>query len=543
MDNATIMSESPHTRYHVDEFNGLVALIQRRFARFQSEGPIFVTDCGDKLWNIYINSFPEEDRQYHNCSACRHFMRRFGGLVHVNPETGVQKSAVWPNAVDSQEMQYYGTAVEALRKIVNKSEITGVFLTGVPALGENVTGDWTHFALRSAHIWQNPVLTARQRMALKREHYKNVSSFLADYEYPTDFTKVGQLVTSNQLFRGETVKPALDWLFTLQSRRTQTKNSKSRKNITWAAIATAPDSVCSPRSSMIGTLFADVAAGLAFEDIKARFDAKMRPDLYQRPQAPPKAGNIEVAEKLVTELGITASLQRRRATHADIIVEPIWTPINKETKSNGGVFGHLKKTDVDVGFNINRATTMTWVKFADQVLPAAESIDFLVEPHTNYGKFIGLTTAVDPEAPPILFWDKPEARNPVSWYTYMRRNTPGDWNLNSGPVKVTSIIPGPLTWRDPDLRHEFSRMVILLLAGMKDLREPGMALFPQMLKPELRSVRSTIEAHSAASKLGASPDGTQACGVMLISSITDYNCVLRVTNQFGSLLYNIDRWD
>jgi hypothetical protein len=38
---------------------------------------------------------------------------------------------------------------------------------------------------------------------------------------------------------------------------------------------------------MIGALLDDIKSGLPFEDIKARFDAKMHPLRYQRPKPRP----------------------------------------------------------------------------------------------------------------------------------------------------------------------------------------------------------------------------------------------------------------
>ena len=38
---------------------------------------LFLTNVDkDALWDCYLNSFPEEERQSHNCNNCKHYIRR-----------------------------------------------------------------------------------------------------------------------------------------------------------------------------------------------------------------------------------------------------------------------------------------------------------------------------------------------------------------------------------------------------------------------------------------------------------------------------------
>ncbi len=67
----------------------------------------------------------------------------------------------------------------------------------------------------------------------------------------------------------------------------------------WRLIASAPDGFCHPRASMIGVLLDAIAVGMSFDAIKSHFNEKVYPLLYQRPQAPPSAGNIAIAEATI----------------------------------------------------------------------------------------------------------------------------------------------------------------------------------------------------------------------------------------------------
>lgn len=73
---------------------------------------------------------------------------------------------------------------------------------------------------------------------------------------------------------------------------------------------------------MIGTLLKDVATGMDFATVSARFASKMHPLKYQRPQAAPRVGNIADAEKIVAQLGIARSLERRFARIDEI--DTLW---------------------------------------------------------------------------------------------------------------------------------------------------------------------------------------------------------------------------
>src|SRR6185437_11657230 len=112
-----------------------------------------------------------------------------------------------------------------------------------------------------------------------------------------------------------------------------------------------------------GTLLEDIAAGMSFEAVKARFAAKMRPDVYQRPQAAPAAGNIRRAEQIVEALGIAASLPRRYARVDELRDKALWLPRPKTAAPAGGVFGHLTpRAATPTTSLVAKVPPMTWEK-------------------------------------------------------------------------------------------------------------------------------------------------------------------------------------
>ena len=349
------------------------------------------------------------------------------------------------------------------------------------------------------------------------------------------------ILESEQLYRSEKVIGPAKWLRDLKASTELSRNQKTKNNLVWRAIATAPAGFCHPRASMIGTLLEDLACGMDFAGASRRFKAKMHPLQYQRPQAAPSAGNIEQAEKIVEKLGIARSLERRFARFDEI--QCIWKPKEEVAKKTDGVFGHLKSKNGDTVINIDMPPiTVTWEKFYRTVVLNADTMEFQVPVNTSpYAAFV---TAVNADAPPIIQWDDESDRNPVSWYTYGYGSPSHQWGLTIGQfVKVNGIAENPAHWKSTKFSHQ-GEQVLFILDGCRERNPENVSacLFPEILKSELREIRSTIEAYSGKARLSGSEDAT-ACGIMLQKGKPMFNQTFRVTSGGIQQLYRIDRWD
>ena len=126
---------------------------------------------------------------------------------------------------------------------------------------------------------------------------------------------------------------------------------------------------------MIGTLLKDVATGMDFATVSARFASKMHPLKYQRPQAAPRVGNIADAEKIVARLGIARSLERRFARIDEIDTLWKYRPV-PEVPDRVRVFSRLVARGDTAPMPLDvPPITMTLVKFAATVLPTLESLE------------------------------------------------------------------------------------------------------------------------------------------------------------------------
>jgi hypothetical protein len=524
-----------------NQYDGYPEFRQSIIGNFEDKAstyPIFTTDVQD-VFDIFLAYLPVEARQHYTCNSCRSFFNRYGGLVTVNEKGNIQ-SAVWD---EKTTPTFFKAAAKAMKQAVNKARITGVFLTSDRTLGTPITGEWDHFCLSmpSNAIYRNRLLTSGQAMAEKREDYRMLSRSIAEFNMDT-INQALTLLETESLYRSEKVLGVAKWFKEVHEARNAVRNTRNKENLTWLAVATAPTGYTHVRSSMIGTLLEDIASGMSFNLVSRRFKDKMDPLQYQRPQAAPSAGNIAQAEKIVEKLGIQNSLERRFARIDEL--ELAWKPkeFRNPAVSTGGVFSHLqpKQAVQQPKANMNVPTvTMTWDKFQRTVLPNAEQIEMYVG--AKQDNYCALVTAVHEDAPPIIQWDSEEQRNPFSWYLYNGGSYPSSWNLATGYVKVTGITYKPSMWYNENAHQ--GKGIIMILDGAKDTRytSAGNALFPEILKSDLRQIRSTIEAYSRGATIQGEDDAS-ACGLSLQSG-GNWNVTLRVTTSTGVVAYKLDRWD
>lgn len=536
-------SEHNHSGNATDaEYDSYLLRMQRRYVERTAGGanPVFTTSAGDddELFATYLEAFPAEQKQFHNCSACRRFVKTYGSLV-VIADDGTFQSAVF-DAEDAPEL--YHAPIQAILRRVRRSVVTGVFLCKETVWGQPETGVWRHMAVTPASAFRSALLTPFQAMAAKREDWNTVARALADFSADHVGTAV-RLLKMDSLYRSEKVLGAAEWLSSLHSARAAARPGQHRENVLWRAIASAPAGFCHPRSSMIGSLLEDIAAGMDFDSVSRRFAAKMHPLQYQRPTAAPSSAAIMAAEKLFVSMGLEPSLHRRFARLDDLVA--VWRPADAKEAATAApsIFGHLTtKESAPVLQTLGvPMVTMTWEKFARTILPTAEQIEVMAPARGNY---TALVTAANADAPPIIQWDMPEQRNPVSSYVYHGGSLASQWGLTGGTyTKVTAVVLQPHMWHTPEKFAHHHRAVHLILAGAKDSRKSGIALFPEIIKGDLHGVRGVIEAFSKQAELSGLEEAS-ACGLCFGAGEKSWtDAVLRVTSGGYRSAIRLDRWD
>lgn len=516
-----------------DSYETFLSDIQRIF-NLGGNAPLFVTNA-ENLWDAFISHLPDDTHQQYTCHTCRHFIERFGRLVYIASD-GSKESALWKSSPE-----FFHDSVSAMRTIVEKAKVTGIFVSDLRVYGQPITGEWHHMAVTppDSFVWRSVVQTASQNSAEKLEDFKMLISALQEYQ-PTVIDQALKLLRSDSLYRSEKVLGVAEWLKELHTKRATTKNAAHRENITWLAVATAPAGFCHVKSTMIGTLLDDIATGMVFDDVSRRFAAKMHPLQYQRPQVAPTPGNIAQAEKIIQQLGTAGAFERRFARLDEL--KTIWKPAqNPEPPKGGSIFSHLipKNSNPKIPEIEAPAVTMTWEKFSRTVLPGAISIEFYAQ--NGRDNYSAITTAARDDAPPILQWDSEQNRNPFASYVYHNGSSPKDWNITPGFVPVSAVCFTPSMWQTGFSHH--GKSVYFILSGAKDTRykKSGNAIFPENLKNDFHSIRATVEAYSRSAVLGGYEEAS-ACGIAK-SGNQNWDLLLRVTSDIGITIYKLDRWD
>ena len=531
--------DPPVSPSNLEQPGDYAAFRQRLQARLDSVGtePLFTTSATD-LFAAYLAALPAADRLIHTCSACRRFIDRYAGLVTINPD-GKARSVFW--AGEEPVPAYYAPVVAALAQRVAVATVNGVFLSSEVVWGRPVTGVWKHVAAEPKQLFADPLHSAEQAMAAKREDQRVLTEALEVFQ-PAHVAQACRLLESEALYRAEKVAGPIRWLRDLMTVIKATRYRRDQANLVWRAVATAPPGFAKPRGTMAGTLLEDLANGLDFPEVSRRFASKMHPLQYQRPQAAPTAGNIARAEIIIEKLGLAPALRRRYATLADVQCWT-WQPIpSAEPASRSGVFAHLQpKAEVTPSPLEGGTLTMTWEKFARTVLPKATALELQAPAMGNYS---ALLTAADPLAPPLFQWDSLDRRNPVSSYVWIGGASAASFHLKAMAwVRVVGITSLPAAWHHPEGFTHFGQSMIVLLAEAHDTRQEGAAIFPEYLKKELHEIRATIEAHSRSAVIEAAlPESPQAAGLAISQGET---LAVRFRGIIAGVQqeFLIDRWD
>lgn len=322
-----------------------------------------------------------------------------------------------------------------------------------------------------------------------------------------------------------------------------TKNLRYQQALVWKAVASAPDGFCHPRSSAIGTLIEDIEKGVFTQaELVGRFREKTAAEVYMRPVAGPSEGEIDAAEKLFETLGLATALRRRFARVEEI--DAVWRPALNEAPASpevSGLFGDLRqKSTVKASPSpLTHPSPMTFNRFIERILPNALEIEISL-PRVRM-PMSGICTSTDPDAKPLLKWDRDDKRNPFSTYGHVNGALPEHFSLVPDTFyKVTAITKPVDEWFGEVPVTGVSNCYLLIIDGAKELQPIGTAIFPEIVRRELHGVRSVIEARTNNDKMEGADEAT-ACGLQVGLGEFPKPIRLKVTTTTSVIIYSIDR--
>lgn len=422
-----------------DQFPSLLKMIKDGYKKVATNTLLRVT--GDYLPMLFLDNLPAQLKQHYNCSCCLSFLRKFGGIVFVD-DTGKVSSPLW---LPEEVPEHFKQSIEAMKKEVENSPVIDVFLTSEAVIGTPFNtgsngGTWNHFALEvpRASRYVKTTLSSGQKRAELREDVKILKRGLDEFSLDV-CNKALAYLNSGSFYRAEKADDRIEWIIKCK-KDIADKSPEAVNNLLFLFAAKAPIGWAKIKSSIVGTLLEDIEKGLNTEQVKRNWETKMSG--YMRATVAPTAGNVAAAEKVVAELDVAGSLERRYATMEDI-KDFLWKTI-KEEKPEGFFSGIVTKPVAAANVLELPSMKMSWTKFTEKVLPTVKNISMKVP--NNGNSFFALTTASEVTSPNILQWD-----NPISWYYHGGvDSTIRDRVINAGGKYEDNDIRISLIWNNRD---------------------------------------------------------------------------------------------
>jgi hypothetical protein len=402
-------------------FENFRDIVQTRVSAMLRNSTLYLADIDkDALYDLYLSSFPSGanevylERTEHDCSACKQFIRVFGGVVEI--VDGVTRS-VWD--LDGLLDSTYSPVTSALSAYVKSKPIADQFMHDQSKIGvshnlaqlaDGTIRKWTHL---HADLPDNFVVRRGQSVGAAISDLRDLKAVFmrACTELSEDAVETTlDLISQNSLYRGTEFKPLLESY--LQAHKAFAKTPElSRDTFCWDMASNLPPSVSRIRNSAIGTLLIDLSEGVDLDIAVRKYEAVVAPANYKRPQAIFSKRMVEEAERTVESLGLSQSLARRFATIDDIRVGNILfaNADVMQSRQRGGVFAELSESVPTTSRQFSGVEEVSIDKFLADILPRVSGVEVFLEPR-HAGNLVSVVAPQNAAAPSLLKWG-----NGFSW--------------------------------------------------------------------------------------------------------------------------------
>ena len=388
------------------------------FQDLTKDADVFVADIdGDELYALYLAAFPEGTNPMfrktteHDCSSCRHFIRRAGAVLTV--KNGKVKT-VWDTAAHHAP-EFYRDVAATLHEAVRNAGVRDLFRVGknennfgmnqsrqLDEVTQKVT-TWHHFYTGTIPAY----LRSPTPDAVRGEYRTTVQVFERGLtELSADaVSTVISLVEANSLYRGEEHKPAL-LQFQKMQRQFLAGGMNDRSTFAWTN-AGSPASRF--RNTVIGTLVQDLSEGKDLEFAVKGFETKVAPQNYKRTTALITPGMVKKAMETIETLGLESALERRFAVISDVAINDVkWVDGSVKSLMKGGIGDVLMKhaatvATKDTSKDEERAEEIILDDFMTRILPETQSMSVLFK-GSQLGNLMSLTAPTHPEPKQLFRW-------------------------------------------------------------------------------------------------------------------------------------------
>ncbi len=400
-------------------FSAFARVVAGSFQSLVKDNAVFVADVdGDDLWTKYLAAFPEgtnpifKTRTEHDCSCCKQFIRRAGGVLTFS---NGKVHTIWDVAAAGRTLGSYAVVATALQQAVSSAGIRDIFRVGK---NEGQFGAQQTHSLdketQKAETWNHfytGEIPRGFRSALPDTDRGNYRTTVQVFERglveltPDAVSTVLSLIQSNSLYRGEEHKRAVVEFQKMQ-RDFLSKEGVARSLFAWA---NAGSPAARFRNTVIGTLVQDLSEGQDIERAVRSFETKVAPQNYKRTTALITPGMVKKAMETIEVLGLEHALERRFAVIGDVSVNDVkWVDGAARPLMKGGIgdvlMKHAMATTQNRTKDEERAEDISLDDFMVRVLPEAQAMElFFTGKHL--GNLMALTAPVYPEPKQLFRWN------------------------------------------------------------------------------------------------------------------------------------------
>ncbi len=361
----------------------------------------------DELWDCYIDSYPEDERQSHTCNCCRQFIKPYGNVVAIVNNKLV---SIWDSLVLDEP---YATVARNLAQLVKSKPVCDVFVSKVVKLGTDKNNVWIETPTRHVHTWNHlfyklpnhllcAVSDSEEAVQGALRINKTVLKRALDELSMDAFDIVLDLISQGSLYRGDQYKSDLE-AFVALKKKYEVVPREERDNFCWVESAKV-GYVGRIRNTAIGTLLVDITNGRDLDASVSAYERIVAPANYQRPKSIVTKRMIEEAQKKVQELGLMDSLPRRHAALEDITVNNVIFA-NRDAKKvmAGNIFEELAADTKVNPKKFDKLTEISIDDFIANVVPTATNIEVLMESRLS-NNLVTLTAPVNKDAKNLFKW-------------------------------------------------------------------------------------------------------------------------------------------
>jgi hypothetical protein len=437
------------------EFKNFKMLLQDNFKQVTTDSTkLFEVELDkDKLWELYLDSFPVGTNEIHNerrqydCSCCRQFVKNFGNVVAIKDN---KIYTIWDFETNDTTFQ---PVISALSNYVKTKAVTDVYISKFKKIGTDknyeLTPDkspkeWHHFYLELPEQFVDKSSRSIAEIQGSYRDTRNVFKRSLDEITEDSLLTVLELISQNSLYKGEEWKGVLTE-FLKYKKQYDKLEGVAKDNYAWEQSVRAGGAVGRIRNHSIGTLLVTISEGMDLDAAVKKYEVIVAPSNYKRPKAIFTKKMLEDAKKTIEELGYMDSLNRRHATLDDITVNNILFSNKDATKriSQQDLFEEMaNQLPVNVK-KFSRVEEISINDFVKNVLPTVKELEVLLE-NKHSDNMVSLIAPENKDSKIMFKWD-----NAFSW-AYSGNITDSDMKdrVKAAGGNVEGVLRFSIQWND-----------------------------------------------------------------------------------------------